>query len=67
MRIDKNIGTSVTVTDKHGNYVGNKFDHANNLQDVRYIAGSIIGNKKGLFEISVTQEGGYYKYFNIKN
>jgi hypothetical protein len=66
MRIDKHLSTKVVVH-QHANFVGWKVDYANNLQDVRYIAGSIIGNKKGIFEVSVSQDGGYHKSLTIKN
>ena len=66
MRIDKHLSTKVVVH-QHANFVGWKVDDANNLQDVRYIASAIIGDKKGTFDISVTQEGGYHKSLTIKN
>ena len=66
MRISKHLSTKVVVH-QQSNFVGLKVDHANNLQDVRFIASAIIGDKKGIFEVSVFQEGGYHKSLTIKN
>ena len=65
MKIDKTVSTLITVH-KNGSYIGKITDHANNLNDCKAIARHLIGNRSGQFNVSVYQDGGYYKTFNLK-
>lgn len=65
MKIDKSVSVRITVH-QNGSYIGKITDHANNLKDCKAIARNLIGNRSGQFNISVYQDGGYYKNFNLK-
>jgi hypothetical protein len=63
MRIDKKIGVRVTVH-KGGKFLGSRFDHFESIEDVKsYVRSSY--KKNGIVYVSVSQDGGYHKSFNM--
>lgn len=64
MRYDKKISTSVTFHKKDGSFIGNVTDSFEGLYDIKNYARLSFHNR-GILMVSVSQDGGYHKSFNV--
>jgi hypothetical protein len=64
MKIDNKFACKVTIRNAEGAFIGSLYDGFMNLQDIRNAVKSRI-TWKAKVQVSVSQDGGYFREFNM--